>query len=988
LSFSPLPGNSKPAAAKASPAAPQSQLARHFLKTVWTVQDGLPQNTVTAILQTRDGYLWLATFGGLARFDGMSFTVFNSGNTPGLSNNRMLSLFEDHAGAIWIGTETGDVIRLRGGQAITYTADDGLPRGLVWSFSEDSDGTLWIGTTSGLVEWRDGVVRIYGANNGLPGNRIWSMSRVSDGHLWLGSDGGVIEFSNKRGEARTPPGTSVRLVRPQPDGSIVFAMRRGLGRISHGRLAYGEISGLREQSSVRDLIVDTAGNIWLGYFQAGIVSRLKAGANRLEEIEIDSEGVRALAVDQEGNLWVGTEGAGLMRLKERRVTAYSVEDGLPSDSVQAITDDGGDGVWIATRQGLARLTPSDSPKLAVYSTKDGLPDPYIFSLYREAGGTLWVGGALGLSRYKEGVFTTVKGFSGTAIQAIASDREGGLWVGTDTGLNRLRDEQFVAYPTPDPLFNNIRFILPARDGSLWLGSVGGLSHFQNGAFTHYTSREGLSNDYVRTIVEQDDGTLWIGTYGGGLNRFKDGRFVQIRVNDGLFDDFISQIVDDNRGRFWMLSNRGIFHAGVRELNEFADRRTGRITCISYGVADGMKSSEGNGGSQPSGWRAPDGRLWFATIKGVVVVDPSQETAIAPRAMIEQVVLDRQPLPVDQGVRIGAPGGNLEIHYTGLSFSRPEQLRFRYRMTGLDNDWVDAGTRRVAYYPHLPAGEYVFAVISASSDGIWNDAAATLTLVVAPPFWRTWWFLLLTVVFAFAILLGAYKRRVEHLKEAHAAREAFSRQLLDSQERERQRIAAELHDGLGQSLLIIKNRAFLASSAIGDPAETQEQLNEITASASQAIDEVRTIAHNLRPYQLDRFGLTRTLRAIFTSFPHSSRIRFSAEIDAIDGLFSKQDEISIYRIVQESTNNIVKHADATEAQLSVDRNGREVQLRIRDNGRGFKPGSLNSADGRSSGFGLAGMAERVRMMGGSLAIDSAPGNGTTIIVKLSIQEARQ
>jgi signal transduction histidine kinase/ligand-binding sensor domain-containing protein len=983
LFLSPPPGNSKPTAAKASPEAPQSQLARRFLKTIWTVQDGLPQNTVTAILQTRDGYLWLATFGGLARFDGINFTVFNSGNTPGLKNNRMLSLFEDQTGTIWIGTETGDVISLQGGQAVTYTADDGLPRGLVWSFSEDSDGTLWIGTTGGLVEWRHGVVKTYTTSDGLPGDRIWSMSRVSDGHLWLGTDGGLIEFSSGRAVAHTPPG-SVRLVRPQPDGSIVFAMRRGLGRINHGRQSYGEVSGLRD-TSVRDLLFDTAGNIWLGYFDVGIVGRLKAGTNRLEEIDLESDGVRALAVDREGNLWVGTQGGGLVRLKERRVMAYSAEDGLPSDSVQAITDDGGQGVWIATRQGLASLTPSEPPELVTYSPRDGLPDPYIFALFREPGGTLWVGCARNMARYRDGVFKTFHVPSGLGVQAIASDRDGTLWVGTQAGLKKLRDEQFVSYRTSDTLLNDIRFILPARDGSLWLGTVGGLSHFQDGAFTNYTSKEGLSNDYVRTIIERDDGTLWIGTYGGGLNRLKDGRFTQIRVNDGLFDDFISQIVDDNRGRFWLLSNRGIFHAAIRELDEFADQRTGQVTCISYGVADGMKSSEGNGGSQPSGWRAPDGRLWFATIKGVVVVDPSQETAIPPHAMIEQVLLDRQPLPVDQRVRIGAPGGNLEIHYTALSLSRPEQLRFKYKMTGLDQEWTYAGTRRVAYYPHLPAGEYLFAVLAASSDGIWNDAAATLTLVVAPPFWRTWWFLLLTVVIAFAVLLGAYKRRVEHLKQAHADREAFSRQLLDSQEKERQRIAAELHDGLGQSLLIIKNRAFLASSAIGDAEETQEQLNEITASASQAIEEVRTIAHNLRPYQLDRFGLTRTLQAIFTSFPHSSEIKFSAEIDPIDGLFSKQDEISIYRIVQESTNNIVKHAGATEAQLSVDRNGREVQLRIRDNGRGFRPAALSLSDGRTPGFGLAGMAERVRIMGGNLVVDSAPGNGTTITVTLNAQE---
>lgn len=971
------------------PASTQLRLDHQYVQTVWTAEDGLPQNSVNAILQTRDGYLWLGTFGGLARFDGIKFTIFNSGNTAGMKGNRILSLYEDRSGTLWIGTETGEVMSFRGGQVRTFTSNDGFPGGLVWCFYEDHAGALWIGTTNGLVEWHHGIVKTYTMQDGLAGNRVWSIYEDSPGRLWLGTDGGLVEFSKGRGITHYTVG--VRVIYPGPEGSLWMGTWEGLARFVNGQIVtYPKTEGLSSQH-IRALAADRAGNIWVGYFEAGVVSRWKAGdsTRRLEKIDLGSATIGVICTDSEGNLWIGTRGGGLVRLKERKLMAYTSEDGLLDDSVQAITDDGMDGVWAATGKGLMHISGGQEPKFTAYTTKEGLPEIFLHALYRDREGALWLG-CQGLTRFKDGIFTNYpggQGLSNNAVHAIVEDREGNFWIGADDGLKKFRDGKFISYRTAEGLINNdVRSLLLSRDGSLWLGTTGGLSRFHNGVFINYTFEQGLSNNYVRTILEQNDGTLWIGTYGGGLNRLKDGRFKQITFKDGLFDDFISQIIEDDRGRFWILSNRGIFQVTAQELNDFADGRTKSINCISYGVADGMKSSEGNGGDQPAGWNVRNERLWFVTIKGLVVIDLRQNSAMLPPVKIEQVVLDRQVLPFEQTVEIRPDRDSLEIHYTGLSFSRPEQLRFKYRLNGLDQDWVEAGTRRVAYYSHIPPGEYVFSVMATSSDGVWNETAATLVVVVVPPFWKTWWFFLLMLLSLTGVLVAAYKRRVEHLKKAHAAQEAFSKQLLESQERERQRIAAELHDGLGQSLLIIKNRAFLASSANGDQDISQEQLDEISASASQAIEEVREIAYNLRPYQLDRFGLTRTLGAIFTRFSDPSSTRFSAEIDPIDGLFSKEDEISIYRIVQESINNIVKHAQAAEAKLTIRREAQEVHLRIEDNGRGIKPSAVAATESRPGGFGLTGMSERVRMLRGTCRIDSTPGQGTTITIKLRIPDS--
>ena len=980
-----LPGRTASPGRTIAPAktAPEP-LSRQYIQTTWTVQEGLPQNTVNAILQTRDGYLWLGTFGGLARFDGVKFTVFNSANTPGMRANRVLSLYEDRAGVLWIGTETGEVMSLRGSEARTFSTGDGLPGGLVWCFCEDHEGVLWVGTTKGLTRWQEGNVRTYTKEDGLAGNIVWSIYEDRPGHSWLGTDEGLTEFSNGRGKPRDPRG-GLRAVLPGPGGAIRVAGQVGVASLINDHLTYYPKPVGFTDEFVRAMTVDTSGDMWGGYFEVGAVSRWShmEPSRAPATIVLGSSSIRAISMDTEGNIWVGTGGGGLVRLKERRVTAYSSEDGFPNDSVQAITDDGAGGVWATTGRGLVHVGGGPDHAFTAIMEQHRLG-----GIYRDPDGVLWVGGD-GLTRLggaESTTYSTAEGLSSVSVNTIIRDKYGKLWAGTTSGLNEFRDGGIVAYHNSVGLpSDDIRFILPASDGSLWLGTVGGLSRFHDGAFTNFTAEQGLSNNYVRSIAEGDDNALWIGTYGGGLSRFKDGRFINITVKDGLFDPFISQIIDDGKGRFWMLSNHGIFNVARQELSDFAEGRASSITCISYGTADGMKSSEGNGGSQPAGWKAPDGKLWFATIKGLVEIEPEQSQAMLPPAMIEDVIVDREAQPSGQVVRIPPGKESLEIHYTGLSFTRPDQVRFKYRMAGLDNAWIDAGTRRAAYYSHIPPGNYLFSVMAASSDGVWNESPATLSVVVVPPFWRTWWFLVLSLAAGAGMLAAFYWRRVEHLKQARAAQEAFSKKLLESQESERQRIAAELHDGLGQSLLIIKNRAWIASSGLEDREAATEQLKEISDSASRAIDEVREIAFNLRPYQLNRFGLTRTLQSIFTRFSDPARTVFSAQIDQIDGLFSKEAEISIYRIVQEGINNIVKHARATEARLIVKKQGGGVEFVISDNGEGFDAAFVAPRDGSRPGFGLTGMAERVRMLGGTYSMSSAPGNGATITIKLRFED---
>jgi signal transduction histidine kinase len=515
---------------------------------------------------------------------------------------------------------------------------------------------------------------------------------------------------------------------------------------------------------------------------------------------------------------------------------------------------------------------------------------------------------------------------------------------------------------------------------------------------------------VRALYEDAEGVLWIGTYDGGLGRLKDGTFARFTVKEGLFNNGVFQILEDDHSNLWMSSNRGIHRANRKELNEFAEGRRRTFTAVSYGRSDGMRNIECNGGRWPGGIKAHDGKLWFPTQDGVAVINPEAVVSnpTPPPVVIESLLLEREPIPVDTAVRIPPGKSNLEIQYTALSFINSDRLQFKYRMTGVDKDWVEAGTRRTAYYSHVPPGKYTFAVLAANSDGLWNENGASLVLTTLPTFYQTLWFRGLALVAGCGAVLGFFRRRIARLEAERSTQHQFSRRLIESQDAERKRIAAELHDSLGQELLVIKNRALLGlqqesppesrdgvSDSAGQPldnARTQnEQLREISQLTSAALQAVRDIAYNLRPYQLDQFGLTEGIEAIIRKIGSASGIHFELAVDPIDGVFSATDESHLFRIMQEATNNVAKHSGATKATVRVQREPRLLRVLIQDNGRGFpleRDGDANdlprvASPEQKQGFGFSGMAERVRILGGTMRAKSAVGQGTELEFTLPI-----
>ena len=970
-----------------------SSASAQYRFDTWTADGGLPQNSVYAILQARDGYLWFTTLDGLVRYDGVRFKVFDKGNTKGISSNRFTRLFEDDSGDLWAGTEDGGLTRYHGGEFRTYTTDDGLPGNWVLNIQNDIGGYLLILTDRGLVRWKDGRFTAYEPPPGAGDNPYIYVGR--SGEHWFADRSGLHRLAEGRSDTYQIPDPGYMLsghahIYPIEDrhGNLWFRALAGrLVKVKDGKVTvYGAKDGL-PQSSILALYADRQGNLWVGTgaglcrFKDGVVTRFTTLDG------LSSNFIRAVCEDREGSIWIGTADRGLNRLTKQIVTVYAARRGFEDDNVYPILEDRAGRVWI----GSTRLTKFENAVFNSYTEQDGVPSGIVQSLYEDRKGRLWVGGMGGVAWLKDGKFidfTKDLNHVFNNIWAIHEDRRGSMWFATDTGLVKVKDGVRTIYTTTDPsLGNDVKVIHEDRSGGLWFGTSGGLAFVRDDKLSYLTSKEGLRSDKVRTIYEDSDGTLWIGTYDGGLSRFKDGRFTSYTTEQGLYNNGVFQILEDSKGNFWISCNRGIYRVSKQELNDYADGRVAAITSIAYGKQDGMINIECNGGRQPAGIKARDGKLWFPTQQGVAVIDPETVPVNSnpPIVVIEACLLDRASVDFSGGVEITPGKQDLEINYTGLSFMKSELIRFKYKLEGLDPNWIDAGTRRTAYYSRVPPGSYRFVVIAANSDGIWNTEGSSIQISVYPPFWNTWWFIMLAAISVGGLALLVYKSRVSRLEKARGAQEAFSRQLISSQENERKRIAAELHDGLGQNLLIIKNRALIALNKKDDPTD-RTQLEEITSTVSHAIEEVRSIARNLRPHQLDRLGLTQAIRSIVNYVSSSSAVSFSSEIDPIDGLFSPEAEINLYRIVQEGVNNIIKHSGATEALVAVRREEQALQLIIQDNGSGFNFETASDANG--GGFGLTGMVERARMLGGRASFHSAAGKGTTISVRLDLPDERK
>jgi len=955
----------------------------------WTTEQGLPNNSVNAIAQTPDGYIWLGTANGVARFDGVRFKSF--GLKDGLGSILVSALFVDRRGALWVGTY-GGLSRWEDDRFRTWTTQDGLANDNVQGMVEDVEGTLWIRSWTGLSRWQQGQLTTYSAQEGWVDRRVQAMTCDGLGRLWAGTFAdGLFEF--RAGKfilvAGPPevPATSVNGLLADRKGGLWVGVR---GKVLRRRGEQWTIYGPEQGWSNGDwshMLESADGTVWATgaqgrpcYFSQ---DRFVALTNR----NLLPGGVMtALADDREGNLWVGRLAGGLHRFTRAQVATYGAGGNY---SVLSAAESADGLLWAGTSgYGLYRVMGGRFEPVDWGNTAKRYS--HYYSILPTRDGDLWLGvnGALLLAKAgrSASLFGPDQLKAGEEVRVLAEDGVGGVWVGTVLG-RVLRAYQGQLTPTTDRLSGKrVTALLPAPEGGVWIGTSGGLFRLNGGVLSALTRTNGLLSDHVRGLYSSHDGALWIGTAGGGLSRWAGGRLASFTTEQGLPDNIIPQIIQDAAGDYWFGSSRGIFRVRQAELNELAAGKIHFVHPLLLGRAEGMFLEECTGG--PPCLQAGSGLLCFPTLDGLAVVDPKEfnTPAARPRVVIEESLVDDQPAPrpadpSSQPLVVHPGRHQMTFHYTALGASVPERIRFKCRLEGLE-DWVEAGTERVAHYRSVPPGHYVFQVVACDHQGLWNEAAASLAIFVQPHVWQTRWFQLLGGLAAATAAFLAYRRRIAGLEKKQGTQDAFTRQLITTQEQERSRLARELHDDITQRLarLAIDVGRFELGHAETSPAETARELRE---GLVQLSEDVHALSYRLHPSILEDLGLAEALRAEAERFTRKEAIAAEVKLHELPGQIPNGAALGLLRVAQEALRNVARHAKARRVEVSLRGLDGGLQMGVQDDGVGFDPNQRR----RRPSLGLTSMRERVHLLGGELNLESAPGHGTTVVAWVPLEKAK-
>jgi signal transduction histidine kinase/ligand-binding sensor domain-containing protein len=965
----------------------------------WQTDEGLPDNSVTGVAQSADGYLWVATYGGLMRFNGAKFSAIP---LPTVYKKSVRTMLLDRQGRLWLGTDQGSVVCLASNSARVFGIADGMPAELIAAMAEDGEGAVWVIYSSihssMLCRIKDGHVTRFAAAEGLPdGINAWVTTDVR-GEVWFSKGGQVGVVRDGRLLSKiTFPETSIQICQAASGGLWICAGARVM-KYAEGREPEA-VARLPDNAEPQGLYEDHAGALWIGTMANGLF-RLKDGA--LEGVPTSQQSVGCVSEDREGNIWAGTRGGGLNLIRPSAVELVDRDAGLPFEAVASICEDTAGVVWAAGQSGT--LTKFQNGKWQVVGAAAGWTGEAATCVAADRKGGIWIGSRNhSLFYFHDGDWShwlPQDGLHTGAVHVIFVTKNDDVWVvtGTPSRLQQLRGGH-VAVMFDLPGQNRvIRAMAEGADGTLWVGTLEGqVLRVDGAALVPEAAAKDTGGAPIRALETTADGSLWIGYAGSGLGRLKGGKFSLLTTANGLMDDFASQLLADGPGNLWIVGNRGLFQVQSNELAAVAEGRAERVRSLVFGRNEGLPSFQPNTASSPNVCQAHDGRLWFALRSGLLTVQPQNihPNPVPPPVIVERVRVDDQTAALyDAGspaqteevkglpdlrrtnTLLRIPPGNrkVEFEFAALSFASPENVQFRYRLDNYDEKWTEADSvDRSVKYPPLPAGRYCFRVLACNNAGVWNETGAALNLEVWPFFWQTWWFRGLAL-FTFTAGVVAIVRYVSfrRLRERMKQLEQVA-----ALEKERTRIARDMHDEVGAKLTRLSLLSEMAGSHSAMPSSLSGDVKEISDTARETIRSFEEIVWAVNPRN-DTLAdlvhyLCRYAEDYFEGSPVQCAFDLPPEIPAI--ALPTEFRHQVFLAAKEALNNVLKHSKAGRVRVQLAVGAEDFKISVEDDGCGFDTASPPARAG--GGNGLENMRERLRSLGGRFECESKPGGGTRI-----------
>ena len=949
---------------------------REYVSRTWRTQDGLPESRIRALAQTPDGYLWVGTPGGLARFDGVRFVVYSRFNTPAMTDDNIRGLSIGRDGSLWIATDGGGLLQYQGGRFHSFGPNEGLANEFVGAVLEDQKRQVWAATNRGLYVRRSGRFERVDEAAHLNNIAFFGLCERRDGLTLAGGPAGLFSVDGDglhRFELGSIIEHQIYSIRETSDGSLWLSTNHGLRTIGESapQLRHPKVKGI-----IGAITEDHEKNVWVGTVGEGLLLVHNGKEIAFQAPALPNNSVFAILEDREQNIWVGTAD-GLVRMSAPYLHVLGVSDGLSDDNISTIYSDRHGVLWLTTITG------------KVFRHVNGRAEAFYFPIaahglrfrgtFEDRAGAFWFGtdnrGVVRLANGKVTRFTTHEGLRNDGFQAFAEDQQGHLWIGTTSGLSRWDGSRFQNYYLEQGLsYGWVRAVVPDRNGDLLVGTDRGIDRIHDGRFVSDSAFAQLSRDHVWSIFPDAEGAIWLGTRGGGLVRVRDGRVARITTQDGMLSNAIFDVMGDTGGRLWMSGPMGISSASLADLNAVADGKSPTVSTPSYRAGDGLESAQINGGIQPAGCFSIDGQLWFPSVKGAVHFRPEYpQTEYRAPVRIEAVLIDNQIRPLSSAIVMQPGQRRIDIEFTACTLRSPERVAFRYKLDGVDAKWMAAANHRSAELLQ-PAGRELPLPGNRSRWRAGGDASeASFTLTVRPHFYQTTWFYALAAAVIGITVFGVFRFQERQARIRYNLRLA-----------ERTRIAREMHDTVVQGCVGVSTLIEAAvGSARSDPDQMLEWLDNARIHLRMTLDEARQALADLRHDSFEN-GLPGALSELTKTVSDEKGIAVSLDVEGNPVRLPDSTNRALTLVAREALRNAVAHASPTAVKIRLSFGSSAIRLGIQDDGCGFAPAAdWLASDGH---FGILGMRERMEQIGGSLEVSSSAGKGTIVGAVLPLPSA--